>query len=143
MRLQEILEGQRFGGYSADQVKEMGDCAIVAMSHVTGLPWEDVFEQAKDSFGQYGMNSGGISRTMRALGWHMESYFRLPWFQNPGMTVQAAELWLRQNAPDVRLLAVINVRRVPHTIAFVDGKFHNVLGATRAKLNLVWICKPA
>lgn len=139
MRFYEILESQH-GTFSADQAKEIGDCAIVAISLVTGRPWDDVFEHAKVAFGKYGMNAGGIGRTMRALGWRMESYFKLPWFKSPGITVQRAEIWLQKNAPDIRLLCYINVRRVPHTIAFVDGKFHNVLGATRAKLGSVDIC---
>jgi hypothetical protein len=67
MRWSEINEAR--SKYSAEEAKEIGDRAIIAMSLVTGLPWDTVFEQAQSEFGKYGMNSGTIGRTMRALGW--------------------------------------------------------------------------
>lgn len=143
MRFYEILEAQKHGGYSSDEAKEIGDCAIIAISLVTGLPWDDVFEQAKNSFSKFGLNAGGIGRTVQALGWKTEPYFKMPWWKDTGINVQHGEIWLQKNAPDVRLICLINVRRVPHSIAFVDGKFHNVLGATRAKLSSVDICTPS
>ena len=58
------------------------------------------------------------------------------------MNVRQAEEYLQKHHPDIKLICQINVKRVPHSIAFVNGKFHNVQGAYRAKLGLVSVCTP-
>lgn len=141
MRYHELLEAKSVGTFSSERAKEIGDCAIVAMSIVTGLPWDTVWNEAKTRFGRFGMNAGGIFGTMKALGWNMEPYDKIPpW--GPRMTVRQAEAFLQKNDPSVRLLGMINVYRMPHQIAFADGKFHNVLGAYKARLQSVDICHP-
>lgn len=144
MRFGDLMEhGPGAGTYSAEEAKEIGSCAIIAISHITGLSWDEVFEVGKKYFGKHGLNSGDTWAILRDLGWHSDGYFKIPGFITPkGVTVRDAELWLRENDPEVKLLAVIYVDRVPHAIAYTDGQFHNVLGANRAKLRLASICYP-
>jgi hypothetical protein len=139
MRYKDIVEHAR-GSYSAEQAREIGDCAIVAMQEVTGLPWEMVFEAAKSRFSRTGLNSGDIAWTMRDLGWRTDGYNRGGWMTPQGVTVRRFEEWLQQNDPDVRLIAAIMVRGMLHSIAFVGGKFHNVQGAYKARVRLVSSC---
>lgn len=141
MRIHELLPESR-GTYSPEQAKEIGSCAIIAIAKLTGLSWDDVWEVAKPHFGKFGMNSGNIAGTLRELGWQMDGYYKMPWWQAPGMSVKAARAWLQENDPTAHLWCSINVRGVPHSICFVDGDFHNVLGADRAKLRLVQTVSP-
>jgi hypothetical protein len=128
----DIVENH-FGTFTADQAREIGSCAIISMSHITGKSWEEVWEVARPEFGRYGMNSGGIARTLRALGWENKGYFKLL-----DMTVRQAEAYLQQNDPDAVICCQISVQRIPHSIAFVGGKFHNVQGAYKAKIRLAY-----
>jgi hypothetical protein len=126
-----------FGSFSADEAKEIGDCAIIAIANITGKTWDEVFTVAQPYFGRYGMNAGGISRTFTELGWSMSYYMPVD-----DMTVRAAEAYLRVNDPDIRLCCQINVGRIPHSISFVNGSFDNVQGAYRAKVRSAYKVTP-
>lgn len=132
------------GSYTPEQAREIGSCAIIAMARVTGLSWEQVWEQAKPYYGRYGMNAGAINATMGDLGWRYgdKTYWKLLGMPVGGkaMTVQQAQVYLQDNDPDVRLICMIHAGRVPHSIAFADGQFHNVENAWKAKLRLAYYC---
>jgi len=131
-----LVEADRsVGTHDADAARKIGDCTIEAIARVTGLPWKTVWEAAKPHFGRTGMHGGGISATLRTLGWQMEGYSKMPWFH--GMTVKRAEEWLRANDPDVVLICTIMLGGIPHAISYKNGRFDNVQGAYKAKLRLV------
>jgi hypothetical protein len=96
-----------------------------------------VFVQAQAEFTRYGLNAGGVSRTLRALGWTMSPAYEL--FDR---TVADAEIYLQAHDPDARLIATIRVRRTPHAIAFVGGRFHNTQGVRRGLIGLADRCLP-
>lgn len=131
------------GSYTPEQAREIGSCAIIAISHITGLSWDQVWEHAKPYYGRHGMDAGAIFSTMRALGWTYgdKGYWKLLGMPNgKAMTVQQAQDYLQANDPDVRLLCMIHAGRIPHSIAFADGQFHNVQGAWKAKIRLAYYC---
>lgn len=126
------------GAITAAQAREIGDCAIQAIAAVTGADWDAVFAHARPEFTRYGLNAGGTARTLRALGWTMS-----PAYELMDLTVAQAEAHLRARDPEARVIATIHVRRTPHSIAYVAGRFHNVQGARRARIGLADRCKPA
>jgi hypothetical protein len=143
MRYIDLLESS----FTADEAKAIGDCAVIAISHITGLDWDTVWNHAQKYFRRFGMNAGATSATLRDLGWKKErTYHPLlglparPGQTNRAMTVRQAQAYLAVHDPDVRLLCVINAGRVPHSIAFVNGQFHNVLGAWNARIKLADVC---
>lgn len=152
MRMIEIIEAFKPGIYSSEQAREIGDCAIIAISEVTGLPWDTVWKAAKESYRRTGMNQADIVRTMSKLGWNCdETYWKLLGIQPrrlpsdgapKAMRVSEAQAYLRAHDPEIRLLCMIYAQRVPHTIAFVDGEFKNTLGVTKARLLTALICRP-
>jgi len=127
------------GTYSAEQARRVGDCAIIALTHITGKTWEEVFEVAQPYFGRTGLDIGDEARILKHFGWSIDGYYKMPWMMTP-MTVRAGEAWLRENNPDAKILAAIYVDRMLHSIAYTDGAFHNVLGAYKARLRLVYVC---
>lgn len=137
------------GSYSSAQAREIGSCAIIAISNITGKSWDEVWEVAKPYFNRYGMDSGATARVLREFGYEMDAYYKMPWsgpgkpptYDPPTMTVRQAEAWLKENDPNVKLHCTIYVDRMPHAIAYVNGEFHNVLGAYKARLRLVYLCR--
>ncbi len=115
------------GAFTAEQARETGSCAVIALSHVTGLDWEQVWEHAKKYFHRYGMNAGDIAATARDLGWRCDkSYWKLlglphrPGESNKAMTIRQAEIFLAEHDPDMRLICTIMAGGVPHAVAFVN-----------------------
>jgi hypothetical protein len=140
-RISKLEETDRTRGtYTAEQAKRVGDCAIVALAHITGKTWEEVFEVAQPYFGRTGLGISDESRILRHFGWAVDAYYKMPWMLNP-MTVRAGEAWLRENDPEAKILAAIYVDGMLHSIAYTNGAFHNVLGAYKARLRLVYICR--
>lgn len=140
------LQGIKRGTFTPEQARETGSCAVIALSHITGLTWEQVWEHAKKNFHRYGMNAGDIAATARDLGWTCsQSYWKLLGLPhrlgetNKAMTVRQAETYLAEHDPNIRLICTIMAGGVPHSIAFADGKFHNVLGAYKAQIRLASI----
>lgn len=129
-------QGQQ-AGVTTDRARAIGDCAIRAISAVTGANWDTVFTHAQANFTQTGLNAGGIARTLRALGWQMQ-----PLYPVLDLTAGQAERYLQAHHPKARVLAQITVRRMRHAIAFTDGRFHNLQGATRARIRLADLCTP-
>jgi hypothetical protein len=115
----EYLEAVIQESVTPEHIKEVGDCAIYAMSKVTGFDWQQVYDVAKDEY-RNGLVPGAISRAMRELGWNMEHCHMLI-----NLTVFQAEKYMRAHFPDRKFICTINVRGVPHAIPFVDGIFHN------------------
>lgn len=132
MRYSEIFEAKT---YTPKEAKEIGDCAIVAISNATNLPWEEVYKVAQKHFYKFGMNAGGIYRTFAELGWGT-SYMKNEKSAFPivGRTVRNAELYINENFPEEKLICSIYLRGIPHSIVFVNGKFENVQGAYKAKI---------
>lgn len=128
------------GGYTEAQAREIGDCAIVAISHIVGKSWQDVWDVAKPYFSRYGIGAAGDIHVLKHFGYREDGYYKMPWMTT-SMTVKQAEEWLQSNDPEVKLHCMIYVDRMPHAIAFVDGKFHNVLGAYKSKIRLCYECK--
>ena len=65
-----------YGQFLAESVPDKDHCSISAISHVTGRSEDDVWEHAKKHWKPgYGMNSGGIHHTLKALG-HRYGKFR-------------------------------------------------------------------
>lgn len=124
-------------GVTADEARVIGDCAIRAISAVTGAGWDAVFAHAQADFTRTGLNAGGIARALHALGWQMRPLY--PVFD---LTAGQAERYLQAHHADARVLAHITVRRMRHAIAFTDGRFHNLQGATRARIRLADLCTP-
>lgn len=122
-------------GVTADSARAIGDCAIRAMSAVTGADWDTVFAHAQTDFTRTGLNAGGIARTLRALGWQMQ-----PLYPVLDLTAGQAERYLQAHHSLERVLAQIIVRRMRHVIAFSHGRFQNLQGATRARIRLADLC---
>jgi len=135
------------GSFTPEQAREIGSCAIIAMAHITGLSWDQVWEQAKPYYTRFGMDAGAIGATMRELGWKYGDKSNWKLLGMPvglasakAMTVQQAQVYLQEHEPDARLICLIHARGVPHSIAFADGQFHNVEGAWRARIRLAYYC---
>jgi hypothetical protein len=144
-RISKLEEGggrdRNQGSYTPEQARDIGSCAVIAMAEVTGKTWEEVFEVAKPYFSRYGLNAAHKSAIMRELGWKMDGYYKMPWMMTP-MNVRQAQVWLKENDPNAVLIAQIHAGGWPHAISFKNGEWHNVLGAFKARLRLVYSCSP-
>ena len=138
----------RTARFTAEQAREIGSCAVIAIANVTGLTWEQVWEVAQYYFTRHGLNSGHEHGILRELGYSANGFYKLMHFdrirtfgdkRNPMMTITEAERWLNDNMPDVRIIASINVDGMAHAISYRDGKFHNTLGAKKARIRLASI----
>ncbi len=134
--------------FTAQQAREIGSCAVIAMAEVTGLTWDQVWEVAQHYFTRTGLNAGHKYTILKELGFKMDGFHKLiHWdrLRNPEdsrdtrMTVVQAERWLAENMPDAKLICQIDVEGSAHAIAFSNGRFHNTLGAKRARINLASI----
>lgn len=149
-RISKLEEGRDVnrGKYTSVRAKEIGDCAIIAISNITGKSWDEVWEVAMPYFTRYGLDSGAEARVLRHFGYQEDAYFKMPWtgpskppeFKPPSMNVRQAETWLKENDPSVTLHCTIYVDGMPHAIAYVGGQFHNVLDAYKAKIRMCYKC---
>jgi hypothetical protein len=146
MLLHDLFEASTRGTFSPEQARDIGSCAIIAVSNLTGRTWNEVWEVAKPFFGRNGLTPIQTSQIFTQLGYRLDGYYKMPWchphIRPGGMTVNQSAVWLRENDPDVHLYASIHAQRQGHAISFRDGDWHNTLGANRAKLRLVYRVVP-
>ena len=142
----------RTARFTAQQARNIGSCAVIAIAEVTGLTWEQVWEVAQYYFKRNGLNAGDKYAILKELGYKSDGFFKLMhWdrLRDPEdtrcsrMTVVQAERWMNENMPDAKLICQIDVEGSAHAIAFSNGRFHNTLGAKRARINLASIITAA
>jgi len=134
----------RTARYTAEQARDIGSCAVIAIAEVTGLTWDQVWEVAQYYFTRSGLSPVHKYQILKELGFRSDGFFKLihmarlrdVFDKRPtAMTVVQAEQWLIQNMPEAKLICSIMVDGQAHAIAFNNGRFHNTLGAKRSRIN--------
>lgn len=141
----------RTARFTAEQAKQIGSCAVIAMAEVTGLSWGEVWEVAQYYFTRTGLTALHKYSILKELGYTCNGFYklihrdRLSSLDNlpTAMTVVQAERWLGENMPDVVLICQIMVDGTAHAISYRGGRFHNTLGAKRSRIQLASIIAKA
>jgi hypothetical protein len=130
--------------FTLQQALRNGPCALYAIANVTGLSVEQVWEKAKGYYKSSGLSPIDQYSVLKALGYTAESFFKIMTQVTCGakgvevhhMTVNKAEKYLAKHHPNEMFICSINVDGQGHAISFKDGKFHNTLGAKKARIKL-------